>query len=73
MPPRSVAKPVASKPALADLATLAGAMAVGDQYIFDLQQLERLVALVAPDSAELIALHDRAEKAGALVKLYVDN
>lgn len=61
-----------TRPALADLATMSGGMPIGQQYIFTLDQLARLVRLAGGDLA-LIALHDRLEKSGVPVKLYVDN
>lgn len=53
-----------NRPALHDLVKLAGAMPVGDQYLFTLEQVAELVHLVDPGALELIALHDRAQAAG---------
>jgi hypothetical protein len=44
-------------------------MPVGDQFLFTTEQLAALVAMVAPETAALIALHDRAEAAGKKVVL----
>ncbi len=58
--------------ALHDLALMAGAMPIGDQFLFTDEQLARLVTAITPASADLLRLHDRAEKAGIKAKLFVD-
>jgi hypothetical protein len=57
-----------TRPALHDLATLAGAMPVGSQWLFSLDDLARLVRLAGGDMG-LLELHDRLQEKGVNVTL----
>jgi hypothetical protein len=59
--------------ALHDLARMAGAMTIGNppQYLFTREQLQALLYLIDPRTADLIALHDRLVAAGKKADLSV--